>query len=116
MPWKHVPSISGGRTRRRQGPGIVPQRDLLTTLRRRELDAVGARLSDEIEDALRAARSRRAGCRHLPPAPHPKLRPLLGFARGRRRSIGISATTSPASPRRAMGNDFTFGRKRGLEI
>jgi hypothetical protein len=30
---------------RRQGPGIVPQRDLLATLRRRELDATGARLS-----------------------------------------------------------------------
>ncbi len=29
----------------RQGPGIVPQRDLLATLRRRELDATGARLS-----------------------------------------------------------------------
>jgi Protein of unknown function (DUF3363) len=33
---------------RRQGPNIVPQRDLLATLRRRELDAVGARLSNEI--------------------------------------------------------------------
>jgi hypothetical protein len=29
----------------RQGPRIVPQRDLLDTLRRRELDAVGVRLS-----------------------------------------------------------------------
>jgi hypothetical protein len=33
---------------RRQGPSIVPQRDLLATLRRRELDAVDARLSNEI--------------------------------------------------------------------
>jgi Protein of unknown function (DUF3363) len=43
MPWKHVPSISrrGGLVRR-QGPSIVPQRDLLATLRRRELDAIGA--------------------------------------------------------------------------
>jgi hypothetical protein len=32
---------------RRQGPSIVPQRDLLATLRRRELDAAGARLSAE---------------------------------------------------------------------
>jgi hypothetical protein len=32
---------------RRQGPRIVPQRDLLDTLRRRDLDAAGARLSAE---------------------------------------------------------------------
>jgi hypothetical protein len=32
---------------RRQGPSIVPQRDLLTTLRRRELDDAGAGLSAE---------------------------------------------------------------------
>ncbi len=33
---------------RRQGPSFVPQRDLVATLRRRELDAAGARLSNEI--------------------------------------------------------------------
>ncbi|MFG1289905.1 DUF3363 domain-containing protein, partial [Xanthobacter versatilis] len=32
---------------RRQGQRIILQRDLLATLRRRELDAVGARLSAE---------------------------------------------------------------------
>jgi hypothetical protein len=33
----------------RQGPCIVPQRDLLATLRRRELDAAGARESGGID-------------------------------------------------------------------
>jgi hypothetical protein len=44
---------------RRQGPNMVPQRDLLATLRRRELDAVGVRLSNEIGMPTRRLRAAR---------------------------------------------------------
>jgi hypothetical protein len=72
---------------RRQGPRIVPQHDLLPTLRRRELDAAGANLSDEIGVPYSSACSRRAGRRYLPPAPHAELRPL----RADRQRPGIRA-------------------------
>jgi hypothetical protein len=39
----------------RQGPRTVPQRDLLATLRRREVDAAGARLSAETRLVIRSA-------------------------------------------------------------
>jgi hypothetical protein len=47
MAWKHAPHLAADGLARRQGPSIVPQRDLLATLRRRDLDAAGAGLSAE---------------------------------------------------------------------
>ena len=45
-PWKRAPSIwSSEGLARRQGQRIILQRDLLNTLRRRELDEVGAKVS-----------------------------------------------------------------------
>jgi hypothetical protein len=56
-----MPSISPTRRAgRRQGQRIVLQRDLLATLRRRELDAVGARLSAETGLAHSEGRCRRS--------------------------------------------------------
>jgi type IV secretory pathway VirD2 relaxase len=109
---------------RRQGPNIVPQRDLLTTLRRRELDAVGARLSDEI------------GMPYAPPAAGELVagtfRRRLTLSSGRFAMIdnGIGFTLVPWTPaldrhlghhvagvaNESGGIDWTLGRKRVLEI
>jgi hypothetical protein len=69
---------------RRQGPNIVPQRDLLATLRRREVEAAGGRLSAETG---------------LPYVPAAGGEMVAGTSES-----GISATASPASPRRAAGS------------
>jgi Protein of unknown function (DUF3363) len=119
MPWKHGPSTSR-RTDSpvcRQGPGIVPQPDLLATLRRRELDAVGARLSNEV------------GMPYAPPAAGEL---VAGTFRHRFAVIGngLGFALVPWTPaldrylghhitglaRESGGIDWTFGRKRGLEI
>jgi type IV secretory pathway VirD2 relaxase len=109
---------------RRQGLNIVPQRDLLATLRRRELDAVGARLSDEI------------GMPYAPPAAAELVagtfRQRLTLSSGRFAMIdtGLGFTLVPWTPRldrylgrhvagiarESGGIEWSFGRKRGLEI
>jgi type IV secretory pathway VirD2 relaxase len=109
---------------RRQGPNMVPQRDLLATLRRRELDAVGARLSDEI------------GIPYSPPAAGEPVagtfRQRLTLSSGRFAMIdnGLGFALVPWTPaldrylgrhvagvaKESGGIDWCFGRKRGLEI
>ena len=61
---------------RRQGQRIILQRDLLNTLRRRELDAVGEKLSAETGLPHVTGRGGRACRRHLSPASDALLRPL----------------------------------------
>jgi type IV secretory pathway VirD2 relaxase len=109
---------------RRQGPSILAQRDLLATLRRRELDAVGARLSDEI------------GMPYSPPAAGEPVagtfRRRLALSSGRFAMIdnGLEFALVPWTPAldRHLGHhvagvakenggiDWSFERKRGLEI
>ena len=121
MPWKHGPSTSR-RTDSpvcRQGPGIVPQPDLLATLRRRELDAVGARLSNEV------------GMPYAPPAAGELVagtfRQRLTLSSGRFAMIdnGLGFALVPWTPvldrylahhitgvgKESGGIDWTFGRK-----
>jgi hypothetical protein len=109
---------------RRQGPNIVPQRDLLATLRRRELDAVGAGLSAE------------TGLPYTPTANGEMVggtyRQRLTLTSGRFAMIdnGLGFALVPWTPaldrylgrhiagvaRESGGIDWCFGRKRGLEI
>jgi type IV secretory pathway VirD2 relaxase len=109
---------------RRQGPNIIPRRDLLATLRRRELDAVGARLSNEV------------GMPYAPPAAGEQVagtfRRRLTLSSGRFAMIdnGLGFALVPWTPaldrylgrhvagiaRESGGIEWSFGRKRGLEI
>jgi type IV secretory pathway VirD2 relaxase len=109
---------------RRQGPSIVPQRDLLATLRRRELDAVGARLSNEI------------GMPYAPPRAGEMVagtfRQRLTLSSGRFAMIdnGLGFALVPWTPsldrylghhvagvaKESGGIEWSFGRERGLEI
>jgi hypothetical protein len=106
---------------RRQGPNMVPQRDLLATLRRRELDAVGVRLSNEI------------GMPYSPAAGGEMIagtfRRRLTLSSGRFAMIdnGLGFALVPALDRylgrhvagvaKVSGAiDWCFGRKRELEI
>ena len=109
---------------RRQGAGIVPQRDLLATLRRRELDAVGARLSNEIgmPYAPSGAGEMVAGT----------FRQRLTLTSGRfamidnRLGFALVPWTPPLDPhlgrrvagvaKESGGIEWSFGRQRGLEI
>ena len=59
---------------RRQAQRIILQRDLLSTLRRRELDGVGEKLSAETGSAACEGHGRRACRGHLSPAPDALLR------------------------------------------
>jgi Protein of unknown function (DUF3363) len=108
----------------RQGPRIVLQRDLLATLRRREIDAAGARLSAE------------AGLPYMPAAGGEMVartfRQRLTLTSGRLAMIddGLGFALVPRT--RALDRDigrhvagvakesarieWSFGRKRGLEI
>jgi Protein of unknown function (DUF3363) len=108
----------------RQGPNIVPQPDLLATLWRRELDAVGARLSNEIgmPYARPAAGEPIAGT----------FRQRLTLSSGRFAMIdnGLGFALVPWTPaldrylgdhvagvaKESGGIEWSFGRKRGLEI
>jgi hypothetical protein len=108
---------------RRQGPGIVPQRDYP---RHAAAPRTRSRLRQVVQrdrDALLAARSRRAGCRQLPPPPHVELRPL----RADRQRPGIRPPWTPTLDRHlghhvagvakeSGGIEWSFGRRRGLEI
>ena len=109
---------------RRQGQRIILQRDLLATLRRRELDAVGARLSAE------------TGLAHMKPTAGDQVagiyRQRLALASGRFAMIddGLGFQLVPWSPslekqlglhvsgvaRDGGGIDWEFGRKRGLGL
>jgi hypothetical protein len=109
---------------RRQGQRIVLQRDLLNTLRRRELDAAGARLSAE------------TGLPHVPPASGEHVagtyRQSLALTSGRFAMIdnGLGFSLVPWTPtlethlgrhvtgvaKEGGGIEWGFGRKRGLEI
>jgi type IV secretory pathway VirD2 relaxase len=108
----------------RQGTSIVMQRDLLATLRRRELDAVGARLSTEtgLPYTLAAGGETVAGtyCQRLP----------LTSGRFAMIDNGLGFALVPWTPeldrhlgrhvagiaRESGGIEWNFGRKRGLEI
>jgi hypothetical protein len=109
---------------RRQGPGIVPQPDLLATLRRRELDAVGARLANEVRMP------------YAPPAAGEQVagtfRQRLTLSSGRFAMIdnGLGFALVPWMPaldrylghhvagvaKESVGIEWNFGRKRGLQI
>jgi type IV secretory pathway VirD2 relaxase len=109
---------------RRQGQRIILQRDLLNTLRRRELDAAGARLSAEI------------GLPYVPAASGEHVtgtyRQRLALTSGRFAMIdnGLGFALVPWTPtlekhldrhvsgiaKQSGGIEWEFGRKRGLEI
>jgi type IV secretory pathway VirD2 relaxase len=110
---------------RRQGQRIILQRDLLNTLRRRELDAAGARLSAE------------TGLPHVPTARGEHVagtyRQRLALTSGRFAMIdnGLGFALVPWTPTLEKhlgrhvagiakdgggGIEWGFGRKRGLEI
>jgi hypothetical protein len=114
--------LAGDGLTRRQGPGIVPQRDLLATLRRRELDAVGVRLSDQIR---------------MPYAPPAELvagtfRQRLTLSSGRFAMIdnGLGFALVPWTPvldrylgrhitgvaKESGGIDWAFGQKSGEDL
>jgi type IV secretory pathway VirD2 relaxase len=108
----------------RQGPRIVPQRDLLATLRRRELDAAGARLSAE------------TGLPHVPAARGETVagtyRQRLTLTSGRFAVIdnGLGFALVPWTPaldrhlgrhvagvaKESGGVEWSFGRRRGIEV
>ena len=108
----------------RQGTRIVPQRDLLVTLRRRELDATGAKLSAETGLPYTRAASGEtvAGI----------YRQRLTLTSGRFAMIdnGLGFALVPWTPeidwhlgrhvggvaKESGGIEWNFGRKRGLEI
>jgi type IV secretory pathway VirD2 relaxase len=109
---------------RRQGQRIILQRDLLNTLRRRELDAAGAKLSAE------------TGLSYTPPAGGEQVagtyRQRLALTSGRFAMIddGLGFQLVPWTPslekqlgrhvsgvaKDGGGIEWGFGRKRGLEI
>jgi type IV secretory pathway VirD2 relaxase len=109
---------------RRQGQRIILQRDLLNTLRRRELDAAGAKLSAE------------TGLSYTPPAGGEQVagtyRQRLALTSGRFAMIddGLGFALVPWTPslekqlgrhvsgvaKDGGGIEWGFGRKRGLEI
>jgi hypothetical protein len=108
----------------RQGPRMVLQRDLLATLRRREVDAAGARLSAE------------TGLPYMPAAGGEMVagtyRQRLTLTSGRFAMIdnGLGFALVPWTPaldrhlgrhvagvaKESGGIEWSFGRKRGLEI
>jgi type IV secretory pathway VirD2 relaxase len=109
---------------RRVGPRVIPQRDLLASLRRRDLDAAGARLSAEI------------GMPYTPAAGGETIvgtyRQRLTLTSGRFAMIdnGLGFALVPWTPaldrhlgrhvsgvaKGGGGIEWSFGRKRGLEI
>jgi type IV secretory pathway VirD2 relaxase len=109
---------------RRVGPRIIPQRDLLATLRRRDLDTAGARLSAE------------TGLPYTPAASGEMVagtyRQRLTLTSGRFAMIdnGLGFALVPWTPaldrhlgrhvsgvsKGGGGIEWSFGRKRGLEI
>jgi type IV secretory pathway VirD2 relaxase len=109
---------------RRQGQRVILQRDLLNTLRRRELDAAGARLATE------------TGLSHMDTEAGEQIagiyRRRLSLSSGRFAMIdnGLGFQLVPWSPalEKKLGQevsglvhgnggiDWSFGRKRGLEI
>ncbi|MEQ8451141.1 MAG: DUF3363 domain-containing protein [Nitratireductor sp.] len=109
---------------RRQGQRIIMQRDLLNTLRRRELDSVAAKLADET--GLPYVKS--ATGEHVTGT----YRQRLALSSGRFAMIdnGLGFQLVPWSPslekklgqevsglgRNSGGIDWSFGRKRGLGI
>ena len=108
----------------RQGPRTVLQRDLLATLRRREVDAAGARLSGE------------TGLPYMPAAGGEMVagtyRQRLALTSGRFAMIdnGLCFALVPSTPaldrhlghhvagvtKESGGIEWSFARKRGLEI
>jgi hypothetical protein len=116
--------LAAGGLARRQGPSIVLQCDLLATLRRREVDAAGARLSNEI------------GRPYSPPAAGElaagTYRQRLTLTSGRFAMIdnGLGFALVPWTPaldrylgrhvtgvaKESGGIEWSFGRNRGLEI
>ena len=108
----------------RQGPRTVPQRDLLATLRRREVDAAGARLSAETRLPYMPA----AGGETVAGT----YRRRLTLTSGRFAMIdnGLGFALVPWTPaldrhlgrhvagvaKESGGIEWSFGRKRGLEI
>jgi hypothetical protein len=109
---------------RREGPRIIPQPNLLATLRRRELAAVGAKLSAE------------TGLSYTPAANGEMVtgtyRQRLTLTSGRFAMIdnGLGFTLVPWTPalekrlgrhvagiaKESGGIEWSFGRERGLEI
>jgi Protein of unknown function (DUF3363) len=68
--------LAGEGLARQQSQRIIMQRDLLNTLRRRELDAVGAKTLSQDGIAAHEGRDRRPCERHLSSTPDARLRPL----------------------------------------
>jgi type IV secretory pathway VirD2 relaxase len=109
---------------RRVGQNIVPQRDLLSTLRHREIEAAGARLSAETGQAYTpAARGETVAgtyCRRV----------TLTSGRFAMIDNGLGFALVPWTPeidrhlgrhvagvaKESGGIEWSFGRKRGLEI
>jgi hypothetical protein len=107
---------------RRFGERTVFERGLIDTLRRRELDAVGAKIAGET--GLPADASRREDRRRRSPAARARLRPLRHDRRRPRlppRALGKRPRTA-ARPsvsgviRDGGGLDLMMGRKRGLGL
>jgi len=116
--------LAEGGLARRQGQRVILQRDLLNTLRRRELDAAGAKLATE------------TGLSHLTTEAGEQIagtyRRRLSLSSGRFAMIdnGLGFQLVPWSPSlekklgqevsgRVRGNggiDWSIGRKRGLEV
>jgi hypothetical protein len=116
--------LAGRGLAHREGPRIVPQRDLLATLRRRELDAAGARLSAEtgMPYAPAASGETVSGTYRqrltLTSGRFAMIDNGLGFAlvpwtqaldRHLRRHVAGVAKESG-------GVEWSFGRKRGIEV
>ena len=109
---------------RRRASGSSSQRDLLNTLRRRELTP-WARGRGRDRASAHEGRGRRTRRRHLSPAPDARLRPLRHdrqWARLPARALVARAREEarPACRRRRAkdggGIEWSFGRKRGLGL
>jgi hypothetical protein len=109
---------------RREGPRFIPQRDLIATLRRRDLDAAGGRLSAE------------TGLSYAPTARGEMVagtyRQRISLTSGRFAMIdnGLGFALVPWTPaldqhigrhvaglaKESGGIEWSFARKRGIEI
>jgi hypothetical protein len=109
---------------RRQGQRIILQRDLLNTLRRRELDAAGAKLSAETGLPYTST----AGGEHVAGTYRQRLTLTSGRFAMIDNGLGFALVPWTPSLEKQLGRhvsgvakdgggiEWGFGRKRGLEI